>query len=757
MPQIHPRWAALAAAAVVAAALPPGDRVATAAPGGPPPAPPGAVLLPTGEQVTVGPDGGPAHGAVLPATTRGPAGVLLTLGIGGRTYELPATALPYLNNGLDPALFDVATLATVPAATLPVTISYQGAPPSLPGVTVTRSGGGTADGYLTAASARDFGAALAAQFLDDRAHGGYGGRGLFAAGTAISLAGHAPAAPAAHPMSVMHTLAVTATDAAGQPDQNDPVLVYNVDDSRQFSDVTESENWFADGEARFSVPEGHYAALALFFDLAADGTVTGVREVARPEFAVTGDRTVNVAATEASSQVTMVTPRPAVAQDGGFVFRRTATTGPSLYIDLAVTGGAAIRIAPTATPVSVGGLETYPYQRLTSPPDAKVTPYEYQLQYATSGVIPAQRYVVRPGDLATVDAGYYSDVPATGVRQRAAEFPWERDEEVLRYEHPLALPRRQTEYVSGDASLVWFGGLAKFTREYPGGFLGWYGGQYETAHGYRPGQRVTEDWNRFPLHPAGAVALLGAASPWTVRAPATRAGDLLRLDLTPFSDNQPGHTGFGYYGQDQDAITGSYAVSANGVTIASGDPTGGRLDFATEVTLPADPSTVRLVLDAGRGGPNYPLSTATHTEWTWRSAHTSGRTLAAPLACEPNKGGPPDRDCAAEPLLTLSYAVDRLAVDGSAAGGRQGLDLTVGHLQQAAGGPVTGATVQYSTDDGATWHDTTVTRCGGGTFRASFTAAGPGYVSLRVHAADGAGGEITETVQRAYRLTGGAS
>jgi hypothetical protein len=431
--------------------------------------------------------------------------VLLTLGIGGRTYELPATALPYLNNGLDPALFDVAALAGRPADALPVTIAYHGALPSLPGVTVTRSGGGTADGYLTPASAREFGAALAAQFLDDRAHGGYGGRGLFAAGTAISLAGHTPSTRAVHPMSVMHTLTVTGTDAAGQPDQNDPVLVYNVDDSRQFSDFVESENWFADGEARFSVPEGHYVALSIFFDLDADGNVTGIREVSRPEFAVTGDQAVSVAAAEATSQVTMVTPRPAVVRDGGFVFRRTAVTGPSLYVDLAVTDGAPIRVAPTATPVTIGDLQTYPYQRLTSPPGAKGTPYEYQLQYAASGVIPAQRYVVRPRDLATVDSGYYSDVPITGSRQRTAEYAWEFEEFVLRPEHPLALPRRQTEYVSGDPSLVWSGGLAKYTRDF-NGFLGWYGGQYETVHGYRPGQRVTEDWNRFPLHPAGTVA-----------------------------------------------------------------------------------------------------------------------------------------------------------------------------------------------------------------------------------------------------------
>jgi hypothetical protein len=81
--------------------------------------------------------------------------------------------------------------------------------------------------------------------------------------------------------------------------------------------------------------------------------------------------------------------------------------------------------------VSTGKLQTYPYNRLSSPPGPG-TAYEYQLQQASTGVIPQQRYVVKPETVATIDANYYSDINSVGVRQRArvrhrdVTVPWNR-------------------------------------------------------------------------------------------------------------------------------------------------------------------------------------------------------------------------------------------------------------------------------------------------------------------------------------------
>ena len=165
---------------------------------------------------------------------------------------IPRMALPYLGRGLDPALFRLSSLrAAETGGRLPVTVAYRGKLPSLPGVHLTGGSGGVARGYLTAAGARTFGAALAGQFLADHARGSYGQDGLFADGVSVSLAGSpASAARAARsrhaPGFRMHTLTVTATNTSGQPDTGDDVLVLSADSLQRFDDPIESDNFFSE-------------------------------------------------------------------------------------------------------------------------------------------------------------------------------------------------------------------------------------------------------------------------------------------------------------------------------------------------------------------------------------------------------------------------------------------------------------------------------------------------------------------------------
>lgn len=150
----------------------------------------------------------------------------------------------------------------------------------------------------------------------------------------------------------------------------------------------------------------------------------------------------------------------------------------------------------------------------------------------------------------------------------------------------------------------------------------------------------------------------------------------------------------------------------------------------------------------------YHQSTATRTEWTWKSQHVDGVTLPQALYCARGADGP-DRSCAVEPLLTLGYAVGGLRPDGSTASGPQSLDLTTGHLQSAAASAITGATVQYSTD-GTTWQDAAVTARGNGVYHADFAATTDTFrgtdVSLRVTASDATGATIAETITAAYHV-----
>ncbi len=680
--------------------------------------PSSTATLVTGDRVTVrtAPDGRDTF-EVQPAAEKGMARALVHLRLGGRDYEVPGTALPYLGRGLDLSLFDVKALLA---------------------------------GAKAPADTKTFGAALAKQFKEDNARGRFGGQGLFAGGASFTLSG-APKRQAAQPRSVMRTVSVDATDIGGKPADTGMAFLYNTDDGNILAS-DETFNYFSGGTAKFSVPDGNYSAYGVFWTADADGNPTEMRFSAQPEFAVKADTTVRVDAKRASSKLTWVTPRPALLDDTGFLFRRAAKTGPAMVVDFDAGPGVPISVSPTAVPVRTGALQTYPYSRLVSPPGPG-TPYEYTLQKATTGTIPRQRYVITAKDVATVDATYFSEYATVGRRQRSGMFTFE--DLGGRSSHLIELPRKQTEYVSAAPDLNWFGGISKYVLPGPDSFPGWAGGQYEAMHRYQAGSSVTEDWNRFPLHPVGAVALLPLSDGSSYTRPgATRAGDLVRFSLTPFSDNQPGHTGFGYYGEQRDTITGHYRLTQDGTTLAEGTPWNGPTTVDLEQEVGSGPSTLGLTVDAGRTGPMYHQSTASHTEWTWKSRHVEGATLPPALYCARGDDGP-DRSCAVEPLLTVGYTVGGLRPDGSTLSGPQSLDLTVGHLQQSAASPAAGATVQFSTD-GTTWQDATVSPRGDGVFHADFTAATEAFrgtdVSLRVTASDAAGATIAETITAAYHV-----
>jgi hypothetical protein len=225
---------------------------------------PRSVILINGDRLLAGamPGGATAH-MLMAGTAHGAGGALTTTTVGGRAYVIPADALPYLGRGLNADLFGIAGLLREQAGgRLPVEVRYAGRVPSLPGVTITSASGGTGRGYLTAASARTFGAALARQFAADHARGSYGRAGLFAGGVSLSLPG-AAARPAARHFP-MGTLTINGTNLAGKPDTGDQVILYNADNSTRFADPIASVNVFYKDATRFSVPSGHYWAVGMF-------------------------------------------------------------------------------------------------------------------------------------------------------------------------------------------------------------------------------------------------------------------------------------------------------------------------------------------------------------------------------------------------------------------------------------------------------------------------------------------------------------
>jgi hypothetical protein len=313
------------------------------------------------------------------------------------------------------------------------------------------------------------------------------------------------------------------------------------------------------------------------------------------------------------------------------------------------------------------------------------------------------------------------------------------------------MPAGMTFYVPGDPTLGRSVESIKYTA--PGqGFIWFYGMQHSPLTDYHAGQVVTENWNQFPLHTT-AEADPGADKNAYIVPGATRSGDTENLYLTPFSDNQPGHTGPGLWNDPRDTVSGSWQLDQNGAKVAGDALSAGTFQLDPQVPVAAGSSTLHLTVDANRTGPMYTLGTATHTEWTWPSTHEEGSTLTAPWQCSDQA---PGTNCSVEPLMTVGYDVNNMDTTGTVPSYLpQGIDLTFGHLDRAATSAITDAALQFSTDDGATWQNATVSPSGNGKFHASFVvdATAPGeLVTLKATAHDAAGGAITETLTRAYAL-----
>jgi hypothetical protein len=678
--------------------------------------------------------------ALRPAA--GPTSVM-TLRVGSRVQEIPAVVLPYLGRGLDPSLVDLGALKhTESGSRLPVQITFTGRAPRLPGITVTRIGPGRERGYLTASGAAAFGAALARQFRADHARASYGQDGMFAGGVTIALAG-ASTVHAVRPRFRLHTLTMAATGLSGHPDTGDAVFVLNEDNPARFADPEESFNVFYHGTAKFSVPAGNYWAIGDF--LSFNGTTAAERLVVLPQFTVRRSKTVHFSERAASSQIGFTTARPATLQQSGFTLMRSAGNGTTFTFGF-FDSGLSQWVSPTTRKPSIGTLRSFTSGQLTSSRSGANAAYAYNLNYAGPlGIIPArQHFDATPASLAAVTEGYVQDVPSAGGWGAFGGYKAELGllfAQIL----PFKLPRTQTQYFTANPSLAWSAFYFEFSS-----FSRFGGGQSDAFRVFSGGQQLTEEWNGYPLHPQPDVQLLGgvmgAALPQFVSA--SRSGNTLNLAMVPFSDNYPGHLGNAVFSfvNGKALESGSYAIYQNGVRIARGNLANG----IKPVQLSTHPSVIKFVLAESRLGAAFPLSTAATTVWTWRSAPQPGVTVPPNWFCGFSSRGLLLRHCAVQPMMTLDYHVRGLPRDGRTEAGRQLIELDVGHIQLATSARITDATAQVSYNDGQTFQPARVTSLGGGRFRIRFIAPAGVDVTLRVSAADAAGGSITETILRAY-------
>jgi hypothetical protein len=581
------------------------------------------------------------------------------------------------------------------------------------------------------------------------------GHGSFAV-SALAHAGHSGMGSSGR-RGPRVTLTIKGTNPAGQPDTGDLVIVGDVANANA---PGTGFGVFKNGTAKFHVPPGTYWAAANFAQVSGTKLV-GLRVDLLPQFKVAGNTTVQAKAAAATEKVTMATPRPAVHQSLTLTFVRAApharpAGGLSSKINSLEdsVGNTALWVNPVSTPPSYGTLRVFTSAQLTSPA-GHGTPYTYTLNFANPpGTIPAQHFVARQAGLAAVPERYVQDQHSVAAWQTFDATPYQIDTSFVgALDLPLRLPTRQVQYMSASPAMY----TQTFYSEYRTIKKGETpGGQTDAFRLRHPGQQPAQAWGAYPLHPGTNIS--PPHTPFVVVSSADRAGNTLNLDVTPFTDNQPGHTGAGLvvpFPGKTNEVSGRYAVYQNGTKVAGGNAvkaTGGFGDVQVSAALAAKPALIKFVLSASRASAPYPLSATSNDVWTWHSRPEPGAHIPAPWLCnfaavKPSR----DRHCAVQPMITLGYSVAGLGADGATKPGHQAITITAGHIQLAPRIPVTKAGVQVSVNGGKTWKQANVAALGGGRFKVTFTAPASAQVSLRSTAHDPAGDGLTETILSAYQ------
>ncbi|HLX48838.1 MAG TPA: hypothetical protein VKS82_10950 [Streptosporangiaceae bacterium] len=545
------------------------------------------------------------------------------------------------------------------------------------------------------------------------------------------------------PGAQKYTLTIKGRNLAGAPDTGDFVQVFSAT-SLKWDENTLGLVWvFRHGLTTLHVPAGKYWLTALF------GHRHNLRVDKPAQVTVTGNTTAAVSARAASSEVTATTPRRAVLADATFSSADTLRGGYTFW-DCGTFGSTRLWVSPLARSRTTGTLYSATSAQLDSPPGQAV-PYTYELDSdAPTGTIASQHLTVTAADLATVREHFYSDT-ATAAPWLALGGPARqlRTAGSFAISTALPMPGDRIVYFQAQPAAVWspdiFGPLAQ---------------RAQVWQVFHAGQTLSANWNAYPLHPAPNLPPGGFAVPTLVSA--SRAGNKLVLDLTPFSDNTPGHTGSGPSQFNGITGSGNWVIYANGVKIASGKVNTSPIPFAdvyASATLSPKPSQVKFTLTTSRQAPGSDLSGTSEDTWTWPSQPEPHAFMSAPWYCDTTfpHGWPVfDHHCAVQDMMTLDYQLAREGLDGSAPAGPQSLGITINHLPTATPYPVTHARLQVAFGNGTSWQPTTLARiCHGkvctNSYRASYTAPAGAQVSLRLTARDTHGATLTETILGAYQ------
>jgi len=694
------------------------------------------VTLVTGDSVRVTKD---AKGRTivqgLPATRAGAGAAFQTVTMPKDTYVVPASARPYLGRFLDPTLFDVTTLSGAGAgARIPVRLTFTGtAVPAVPGVTVTSSTAGGAIGYLTAASTRRFGAALADQYrADAQAH--FPSRATLFGATKVFADVSVP--PVVTPLYPMRTLIIKVLGSDGSPVPFGFVSAYNTDSFARFFNFAIVQ----DGEARVSVPLGAYGFDTAVDKIDAAGNFVGFGVVTKSDYVVSAqNQVVTIDGRTATSRLSVGTPLSGDQQVEEFDIARTDTAGTGgSSSGYALLGQGAIYVAPARAPAS-GTLSSGASWALTGAP-LSGTPYAYSLHFSGANGIPArQAYTVSTPQLAMFMSRFYVDVaPRSGGVLTYPIFPdslfgggWS---------FPVQLPSNLLTYVNASPGAVWF--TTVFGSPDP--FANPFAGVIDDAPRLAPaGTTYSADWGRGPVLPNVPVETSGSAALFGFDCPTCRTADQLQVALDFATDSTPGHS-FETFGSLDGTPVARLRIYRNGALVSDNSDTG----FA-QLAVPAASGTYR-ILDEVNRVPSLALqSLTTRTEITFVSGAGQGGSPPPTWTCSLGTG------CTVLPLLRTALELPTNLV-GSVPVGTSSIDLTVAHIQGAPATAITSGLVEIRRP-GRAWTKLPIAALGAGTYRATLTTttgdAGSTF-DLRVTGTDGAGGRIVQTTTSAFAVAG---
>ena len=684
------------------------------------------VTLITGDRVVLGTaSDGTSTARVLRTADEGPASQIKLVNLNGRVLAIPATAMAYFGRALDPSLFDVSALARAAFGDrMPLLIRYPaGTKPNVPGVTITSASAGIAHGFVTRRSAKDFGAALADQAVDDSLAGWPRSPTLFGV---TEISPDAAVTPTVTPHFPQTTLIMKGISHTGGPMPFGFGILFNADDARRFA----GEFIMYRGEARASVPLGTY--IALLDEITFDRDFSfHVREIVATDVHVTGtQRELVLDARSATARASLTTPRPATPDELDTTLALSDETGHFSFSYGWGLGlpGAEIRFTPQPEP-AVGSL-AMDTRWIATDPSTPGGRYQFDATFSEPGIPADQARVLGPtSEAESVRNAFHAETSLQlGGSGRFVFLPHRFFASATYLTTPMPLHRTDYVYAPAGARLENIAFADGFA--YDPGFVD------GALLRYAPGASIDETWFRNPysLVPpdGGAIGRVGCF----VCISDTRMAFVFNV-----IDGDPSHSVEVFGGPGKPIA--QFTVYRDGTQIYSKPDRLGAF-----LKIPTGDATYRVVNELNRRLTGSLLSSQIETDVTFDSAEA----VPAPkrYVCFFGRGG-----CALLPVLTT--AVDLHATDrGTVPIGPATFSVRVGHISDAAQPAIDAVTVEVRRTGSSTWRPLTLTPLGGGRYDANFkvmTWMLNRTFDLRVSATDEAGGSIVQTTQRAFLVS----